>query len=120
MVNWVWTYFSLGLVILAAGVVFLFLKARTVRLWLAFAQTILGSLVVISLIAFVLWVEPDWAPYTRLSDYTGNLVLISHDPGWVATQLAWKAASILTGLAVAGLGFMQLHKLRKTAVSSKD
>jgi len=113
MAVWILCYAGLGLAVLTTGIVSFFVR-RPARAWLPYAQTVLGILVVASLIVFILWIEPDWAPYSRLSDYTGNPVVMTHDPGWVAKQLIWKAAGILVGLAVAGLGVMQLRRYRWT------
>ncbi len=114
MEAWVLSYAGLGLAVLAAGIASFFVKTTIASVRLAAAQITLGVLVMFSLIFFMLWIEPGWAPYTRLSDHTGNLVLMSHDPGWVAKQLIWKAASLLVGLGVAGLGAIQLRRLRRT------
>ena len=114
METWVMSYAGLGLAALAAGVASLFIKTRMAIMRLATAQILLGVLVVFSLIVFMFAIEPGWAPYTRLSDYTGNLLIMSHERGWVATQLVWKAASLLVGLGVVGLGTMQLRRYRRT------
>jgi hypothetical protein len=113
METWFWCYLGLGLAVLAAGITSFFLKARTSKSWLASVQVVLGGLVVISLVAYMVWVEPDWVPYTKLSDHTGNLVLMSNDATWVAQQIIWKAASILVGLGVVGLGLVQLRRFRR-------
>ncbi len=113
METWLWTYFSLGLAVLAAGITSFFLKARTSKSWLTLIQVVLGSLAVVSLMVYILWIEPDWTPYTRLSDGTGNLVFMRHDATWVVQQIIWKAASILVGLGVAGLGLIQLRRYRR-------
>jgi hypothetical protein len=113
MRNWILCYAGLGVAVLAAGIVSFFLKSRIYKVWLALVQTVLGGLVMVSLVVFMLWVEPNWASYTKVSDYTGNLIVMSHDSGWVIKQIIWKAAGILVGLGVAGTGFMQWRRLRK-------
>ena len=118
--SWVLSYTGLGLAVLATGIASFFIKTSIASVRLAAGQTLLGVLVVFSLIVFMLWIEPGWAPYTRLSDYTGNQVLMSHDPGWVATQLVWKAASLLVGLIVAGLGAMQLLRHTKPVLTGRE
>jgi hypothetical protein len=100
MRNWLLFYTGLGLVVLAAGIAFFFLKTGISKTRLALIQTVLGGLVIVSLIVFVFWVEPDWLPYTKLSDHTGNLIVMSHDTAWVAGQIIWKVAVILLGLGV--------------------
>jgi len=112
METWLWFYFDLGLAVLSAGIVSFFLKTRTSKSWLVLVQVVLGGLVVISLVAYMVWVEPDWSSYTMLSEGTGNLVVMRHDATWVAQQITWKAASILVGLGVAGMGLMQLRRYR--------
>jgi hypothetical protein len=113
MNTWTFSYAGLGLAVLAAGIVSFFLKTGISKTRLALGQTVLGGLVIVALIVFIFGVEPDWAPYTKLSDYTGNPVVMRHDPGWVAGQIIWKTAVILIGLGVAGTGFMQWRRLRK-------
>jgi len=113
METWLWFYLSQGLAVLAAGIISLFLKTRMSKSWLALVQAVLGGLVMVSLLIFILWVEPDWAPYTIVSESTGNLVVMRHDSVWMAQQIVWKVASILVGLGVAGLGLAQFGRLRR-------
>lgn len=113
MDTWLWFYLSLGLAVLAAGIISFFIKGIKSKSWLALVQAFLGGLVIISLVAYMVWVEPDWAPYTIVSESTGNLVVMRHDSTWVAQQITWKVASILVGLGVAGLGLVQMRRYRK-------
>jgi hypothetical protein len=113
MIDWMLSYAGLGLAVLAAGIISFFLRGRTSKSWLALVQVVFGGLVVISLVAYMIWVEPDWAPYTTLSHSTGNLVVMRHDSVWVVRQIVWKVASILVGLGVAGLGLIQMRHYRK-------
>jgi hypothetical protein len=111
--TWLWCYFGLGMAVLAAGIVSFFLKGRTSKAILSFVQLSLGILVLVSMIVYVLWVEPDWSPYLKYLESTGNQVLMHHDQAWLVTQIIWKVVSILVGLGVAGTGFMQWRRLRK-------
>jgi hypothetical protein len=70
-------------------------------------------LVLLSMIAYVLWLEPDWSPYLKYMESVGSQVLMHHDQAWVVTQIIWKVASLIVGLGVAGTGFMQWRRLRK-------
>lgn len=113
MDTWLWFYLSLGLAVLAAGIISFFIKGIKSKSWLALVQVVLGGLVVVSLVAYMIWAEPGWMPYTKLLDSTGNMVVMRHDSTWVVQQIIWKVASILVGLGVAGLGLVQFRRYRK-------
>jgi hypothetical protein len=119
MRNWLLFYAGLGLVVLAAGIASFFFKTDISKTRLALVQTVLGGLVIVSLIVFIFGVEPDWAPYSKLSDHTGNLVVMRHDPGWVATQIIWKTAVILLGLGILGFSLFDAFSRGRSRQKSR-
>jgi len=117
METWLWCYLALALAILVVGIAFSIGTGRNARLTLATAQTVLGAFVVAALVVYMVWLEPGWVPHTKFMENVGEEVVVRHDPGWVMLQLFWKAASLVVGLGVTGLGLMQWRRLRKKTVS---
>jgi hypothetical protein len=113
MRTWLLCYAGLGLAIQVASIVSLFLKARSSKAGLAMVLTILGGLVIVSLVVFMLWMEPDWSSYLKYMESVGSQVLMHHDPAWVVTQIIWKVVSFLVGLGVVGVAWLQLLRLKR-------
>ncbi len=77
---------------------------------LAITQSVLGVLIVGSLVWFIGWVEPDYGSVTRLIE--GVEVEIRPLPGWIMRLISWKAASFVLGFSVLSLGIAQLVKAK--------
>lgn len=110
----VWSihYPALGLADLGCGIAQYF---RTGRKRLAVAQTVLGVLVVSSLVWFIGWVEWDYGPYIRVTERYGEIEM-KHLPGWEMRLMIWKVVSFIIGLGVAYCGAAQLIKRGKMAI----
>lgn len=75
---------------------------------LAVIQIALGALVIVLLVWFIGWVEPDYSSYTRLIE--GIEVELLPVPGWVMGAVFWKVVSFLLGLAILSCGIVQYKR----------
>ncbi len=104
----------LGMAVLGCGIARLVqVRRKTTRTVLPVVQTVLGALIVSSLVAFVVWAEPDWHWQPRplpsgVKEYNGKAVMIRDNPTWLVQMTTWKAASFILGLMVAGSGAAQI------------
>lgn len=109
-VNWAWIYFSSGVVVLVSGIWSFFTKKQSAKKRLANIQFTLGVMIIILLVVYMVFIEPDWLPYLRYMENFGHQILIKHDTTWIVQQLTWKITGILLGLGVVVLGYIQLRK----------
>jgi len=103
---WSILYPALGLVITGCGAAQLF---RPNNKYLAITQIVLGTLVIASMIWFVVWVEWDYGPYMYMAQQYGEIEM-KHLPGWEARLVIWKVISLLLGCAVVGTAIGQKIK----------
>lgn len=109
---WELTYPAFGMGILGCGMAqYAQARRKTINAILPIIQSILGGLIVASLVVLIVWAEPHFEPYTRFIGGVGEVV-IQKDPDWIVLQIAWKAVNFLLGLSVLGCGTAQLIKTR--------
>ena len=109
---WELTYPAFGMGILGCSVAqYVQDRRKTTNTILPIIQSILGGLIVASLVVLIVWAEPHFEPYTRFIGGVGEVV-IQKDPNWIVLQIAWKAVNFLLGLSVPGCGTAQLIKTR--------
>ncbi|MBI2853110.1 MAG: hypothetical protein HYX84_08475 [Chloroflexi bacterium] len=119
---WMFIYPALGLAVIVCGMAQLVQARRnSVNTGLPITQVALGSLIIVSLLVFITWAEPDWRPVPVNGELIGRpeVVMIRHVPDWVIRLTAWKAMSFIMGFGIVGFGTAQLSKTsgKTTAVN---
>lgn len=104
---WSFIYPVLGLAVFGCGVAqYMQARRKTINAILPIIHSILGGLIVASLVVLIVWAEPHFEPYTRFIGGVGEVV-IQKDPDWIVLQIAWKAVNFLLGLSVLSCGIAQ-------------